>query len=268
MPLLHLIILAIIQGVTEFLPVSSSAHLILFPALTGTTDQGPVIDVAVHLGTLLAVMLYFHGEVRKIFFGASHLLKGRATQPEARFALYLIYATLPAIAVGFMLKLSGVSGAMRENVVLIGWAMLGFGLLLWWADRRPKSLKTVSDFNRGDALKLGLWQALALIPGTSRSGITITGALLAGYSRHEAARLSMLMSIPVILAATALASLDLIAEGAATRLRDAALAAAFAAFSAFIALGLMMRLLRSISFTPYVIYRMVFGAGLILWASL
>ena len=87
MPLLHLIILAIIQGVTEFLPVSSSAHLILFPALTGTTDQGPVIDVAVHLGTLLAVMLYFHGEVRKIFFGASYLLKGRATQPEARFAL-------------------------------------------------------------------------------------------------------------------------------------------------------------------------------------
>ena len=268
MPLLHLIILAIIQGVTEFLPVSSSAHLILFPALTGTTDQGPVIDVAVHLGTLLAVMLYFHGEVRKIFFGASYLLKGRATQPEARFALYLIYATLPAIAVGLMLKLSGVSGAMRENVALIGWAMLGFGLLLWWADRRPKGLKTVSDFSRGDALKLGLWQALALIPGTSRSGITITGALLAGYSRHEAARLSMLMSIPVILAATALASLDLIAEGATTRLRDAALAAAFAAFSAFIALGLMMRLLRSISFTPYVIYRVVFGAGLILWASL
>ena len=268
MPLLHLIILAIIQGVTEFLPVSSSAHLILFPALTGTTDQGPVIDVAVHLGTLLAVMLYFHGEVRKIFFGANHLLKGRTMQPEARFALYLIYATLPAIAVGFMLKLSGVSGAMRENVALIGWAMLGFGLLLWWADRRPKSLKTVSDFSRGDALKLGLWQTLALIPGTSRSGITITGALLAGYSRHEAARLSMLMSIPVILAATALASLDLITEGATTRLRDAALAAAFAAFSAFIALGLMMRLLRSISFTPYVIYRVVFGASLILWASL
>ena len=268
MPLLHLIILAIIQGVTEFLPVSSSAHLILFPALTGTTDQGPIIDVAVHLGTLLAVMLYFHSDVRKIFFGAGHLLKGRTTQPEARFALYLIYATLPAIAVGFMLKLSGVSGAMRENVALIGWAMLGFGLLLWWADRRPKSLKTLSDFSQGDALKLGLWQALALIPGTSRSGITITGALLAGYSRHEAARLSMLMSIPVILAATALASLDLIAEGATTRLRDTALAAAFAAFSAFIALGLMMRLLRSISFTPYVIYRVVFGASLILWASL
>ena len=91
MPLLHLIILAIIQGVTEFLPVSSSAHLILFPALTGTTDQGPIIDVAVHLGTLLAVMLYFHSDVRKIFFGAGHLLKGRTTPPEARFALYLIY---------------------------------------------------------------------------------------------------------------------------------------------------------------------------------
>ena len=131
-----------------------------------------------------------------------------------------------------------------------------------------KTLKAVSDFSRGDALKLGLWQALALIPGTSRSGITITGALLAGYSRHEAARLSMLMSIPVILAATALASLDLIADEASAQLRDAALAAAFAAFSAFIALGLMMRLLRSISFTPYVIYRVVFGAGLILWASL
>ena len=116
MPLLHLIILAIIQGVTEFLPVSSSAHLILFPALTGTIDQGPIIDVAVHLGTLLAVMLYFHSDVRKIFFGAGHLLKGRTTPPEARFALYLIYATLPAIAVGLMLKLSGVSSAMRENV--------------------------------------------------------------------------------------------------------------------------------------------------------
>ena len=102
MPLLHLIILAIIQGVTEFLPVSSSAHLILFPALTGTTDQGPIIDVAVHLGTLLAVMLYFHSDVRKIFFGAGHLLKGRTTQPEARFALPIMALALSGAAMALV----------------------------------------------------------------------------------------------------------------------------------------------------------------------
>ncbi|MBT7907045.1 MAG: undecaprenyl-diphosphate phosphatase [Marinovum sp.] len=268
MPLLHLILLAIIQGVTEFLPISSSAHLILLPNLTNLQDQGQLIDVAVHLGTLVAVMTYFWRDMLRILNGLLELSRRKVNSADAQLALCLIVATVPAVLFGLGLKLTGFDLAMRDNVALIGWAMLGFGLLLWWADRTADRPKPAAEWSLRQAIILGLWQALALIPGTSRSGITITGARLMGYQRRDAARLSMLMSVPVILAAGGLSSLDVIGTVETSALGDAAIVAGFAAVSAFIALGLMMRLLKSINFTPYVIYRVILSVGLILWAYL
>ena len=265
MPLLHLFLIAVIQGLTEFLPVSSSGHLILLPELTGMADQGRVIDVAVHVGTLIAVITYFRRDVRKVLVGIPRLLQGDASDADARLALALGISTVPVVVVGLLLSLSGLADAMR-SVAVIGWAMLGFGLVLYWFDRRGADMKTSADWTLSDALVMGLWQVLALIPGTSRSGITITGARALGYGREGAARLAMLMSIPTILAAGTLSAIEVISNANAALARDGAIAAVFAFLSALLALTLMMRLLRSVSFTPYVIYRVCLGT-ILLWIA-
>ena len=264
MPLLHLILVALVQGVTEFLPVSSSGHLVLVPLFTGYDDQGLAIDVAVHVGTLFAVVAYFRREVALAAHGLLDLLARRAT-PGARLALGLVVATVPVVLAGLALKATGLDEAMR-SVAVIGWAMLVFGLVLWWADRMPER-RTDGAWSLRDALVMGLWQAIALIPGTSRSGIVITGARSLGYDRESAARLAMLMSIPTILAAGSLLGLEALTTPHGPGFwRDLGLAAVLSGVSAFAALALMMRLLRSVSFTPYVIYRVVLGIGLLAWA--
>ena len=266
MPLLHLILVALIQGITEFLPISSSGHLILLPKLTGLEDQGVAIDVAVHVGTLGAVVLYFRREVGVALGGLDDLLRGRWGTEAARLAGGLTIATIPVILFGGVLAVSGLQDALR-SVAVIGWTMLGFGIVLWIADRYGSAAKRGLGWSLRDAAAMGLAQALALIPGTSRSGITITAGRALGYAREDAARLSMLMSIPTILAAGALVGVDaLAAERDAGFWRDLALAAALAFLAALGALALMMRLLRSVSFTPYVIYRVAFGLALLLWA--
>lgn len=262
MSLFHLILVALIQGITEFLPVSSSGHLILLPALTGLEDQGQVIDVAVHVGTLGAVVLYFWRDVRDGLAGLPRALTGRLDTPGARLAMGLIVATIPTVIAGAVLHFTGLSSAMR-SIAVIGWTMLLFGLLLWWADRTGPQAKETTDWNLRDALLLGLWQAVALIPGTSRSGITITGARVMGYTRSDSARISMLMSIPTIIASGVLLGGEVAVSADAQAARDGAIAAGFAFVSALLALSLMMRLLRSVSFTPYVIYRVALGLVLL-----
>lgn len=262
MSLFHLILVALIQGITEFLPVSSSGHLILLPALTGLEDQGQVIDVAVHVGTLGAVVLYFWRDVRDGLAGLPRALTGRLDTPGARLAMGLIVATIPTVLAGAALHFTGLSDALR-SITVIGWTMLLFGLLLWWADRTGAQVKEATDWSLRDALILGLWQAVALIPGTSRSGITITGARAMGYTRSDGARISMLMSIPTIIASGVLLGGDVAVTSDAQAARDGAIAAAFAFVSALLALSLMMRLLRSVSFTPYVIYRLALGLVLL-----
>ena len=266
MPTFHLILLAIIQGITEFLPISSSAHLILFPSLTGADDQGPLIDVAVHLGTLIAVMFYFRAETKSVVTGTFGLAKGHLRNSNEFLALCLIIATIPAILFGLTIKLIRFDLMLRENVGLIGITMLAFGIVLWWADKKSPEIKKAEQWTLKEAMVLGLWQSLALIPGTSRSGITITGARLMGYSRVEAARLSMLMSVPVILAAASLRAVDALRVTNFMALCDGVIAAFFAAISAYIALSVMMNFAKRVSFTPYVIYRVLFGALLIWWA--
>ena len=264
MPLLHLILVALVQGITEFLPVSSSGHLVLVPMVTGYDDQGLAMDVAVHVGTLVAVIAYFRAEVGLAVLGVRDLLGQRPTA-GARLALGLAVATVPVIVLGLALQLSGLDEAMR-SVAVIGWAMMLFGLVLWWADRFPER-RTDAGWSLRDALVMGLWQAVALIPGTSRSGIVITGARALGYDRESAARLAMLMSIPTILAAGGLLGIEALSAPQPPGFwRDLALAAALSGLAAFAALALMMRLLRSVSFTPYVIYRIALGAGLLIYA--
>lgn len=263
MTLFHIFLVAVVQGITEFLPISSSGHLILLPGLTGMQDQGQVIDVAVHVGTLFAVILYFWADVRVALAGLPRLLTGRVDTPGARLAFLLLVATIPAVIFGLILKLTGLNDAMR-GITVIGWTMLLFGLLLYWADQTGTTEKTAADWGLGDAIRMGLWQAVALIPGTSRSGITITAARMLGYARHDAAKIAMLMSIPVIVASGTLLGIEVAATANAQAARDGAIAAVFAFVAALLALSLMMRMLRAVSFTPYVIYRVILG-GILLW---
>jgi len=262
MSLWHLILLALIQGITEFLPISSSGHLVLLPRLTGLDDQGVVLDVAVHVGTLGAVILYFRRDVGAALVGLPRLLTGRADTPGAKLALLLLVSTVPVSVAGAALYLTGLDDALRSTAV-IGWAMLIFGLVLYWADTTRPETRHGGDWTLRDALAMGAWQAVALIPGTSRSGITITAGRILGYDRESAARLAMLMSIPAIAASGLLTGADVLANADAATARDGAIAAAFAFVSALAALAAMMRLLRSVSFTPYVIYRVILGLVLL-----
>lgn len=266
MTLFHLFILAVIQGLTEFLPVSSSGHLILLPSLTGIADQGLALDVAVHVGTLFAVILYFWTDVRLALVGCGRLMTGRVDTKGARLAMLLIISTIPVIIAGLIIKITGLDVLLR-NTAIIGWAMLIFGVVLYWADMTGRQDKTDKDWTVKDAVIMSLAQMLALIPGTSRSGITITAARKLGYAREDAAKLSMLMSIPTIIASGVLLSKDAVNQGDWALMRDCTIAAIFAFFAALLALTLMMRLLRSVSFTPYVIYRIILGITLIVWAG-
>ena len=265
MSLFHLILVAVIQGITEFLPISSSGHLILVPKLTGLEDQGLLIDVAVHFGTLFAVVLFFWRDVRAALFGLGRLARGKIDTDGARLAWLLIIATIPVMVLGLIVQVTGLADAMR-SIAVIGWSMLVFGLVLYWADQTGGEAKTDADWTLKDAVLMGLWQAVALIPGTSRSGITITAARQLGYQREGGAKLSMLMSIPTILVAVGLLLLDILASGDYSRLPDAGFAAGLAFVSALASLSLMFRLMKSVSFTPYVIYRIVFGIILLVIA--
>ena len=261
----NLLLIALIQGITEFLPVSSSGHLILLPSLSGLDDQGQVIDVAAHVGTLLAVVLYFWSDVRMALGGTLRLLRGKIDTQGAFLALCLIIATVPVVVVGLILKITGLSDAMR-GIAVIGWAMIIFGVVLYWADQNGPTEKTAPQWSLKDAFYMGLWQAVALIPGTSRSGITITAGRMLGYTRTDSAKLAMLMSIPTIIASAALLGLDVISTGDTGELRDIGIVIGMSFAAALLALTLMMRLLKSVSFTPYVIYRIALGVAL-LWIA-
>ncbi len=264
MTLLHIIVLALVQGITEFLPISSSGHLILVPALTGWRDQGLVIDIAVHVGTLAAVMIYFRREVWSLARGFLSLFLGR-WDAEARLALNILIATPPVILAGLLLR-DYVGTDLRENITVIGWTTLGFGLLLYAGDRLGLRIRRVEHMTAGGAVIIGLFQMLAPVPGVSRAGVTMTAARFLGYERVEAARFSLLLSMPVIIGAGTVAGVELYGAGDVSLGFDAWLAMALAFVSALIAVALMMRWLRRASFTPFVIYRVCLGAGLLIWS--
>ncbi|HJM93470.1 MAG: undecaprenyl-diphosphate phosphatase [Alphaproteobacteria bacterium] len=263
MSLLHLIVVAVVQGLTEFLPISSSAHLILVPLAGDWPDQGPTIDIAVHLGTLGAVMLYFRQDVAAMVMGLVSLLLGRFN-PDTRLFLLIVAGTLPALAAGYILASQGFLELLRSPLI-IAWTTVLFGLLLWAVDRICLQINRMEQLGFGTVLLIGLAQILALIPGTSRSGITITAARALGFERADAARISLLLSMPIILAAACYAGLEVVQDGRLSLGLDALVAAALAFVTALSAVALMMRWLRHASYTPFVIYRLVLGAGLLYW---
>ncbi len=264
MPLLHLLILAAVQGITEFLPISSSGHLILtwqlFDSFGQAVEQAPanrlILDIAVHVGTLLAVCVYFWRDICAMLLGALRLCTGRIT-PGGRLLLYVGAATLPLIAAGVAIKTT-VALDLR-GVEVVAWATLGFGILLYIADRMGMLIRRMEHMGLGSALAIGLAQILALIPGTSRSGITMTAARFLGFERAEAARFSMLLAIPAILGAGLLAGLDLRDSGDLALRREAVVAAILAFVAALMAIAIMMQWLKRASFTPFVVYRILLG---------
>ena len=270
MPLLHILILALVQGITEFLPISSSGHLVLtwqaFDLagwqLPGQTEaQRLILDIAVHLGTLFAVLVYFRGDVGEMFTGAVKLTKGRLDR-GGRLFVYLVVATLPLVVAGFLLK-DLITTNLRDPVV-IAWATIGFGLLLYAGDRIGLTVKRLEHLRYASVAVIGLAQVLALIPGTSRSGITMTAARFCGFERTEAARFSLLLAVPAILGAATLAGYDLYRMQDLRLGLDAALAAAFAFAAALAAIAVMMSWLKKASFTPFVVYRVLLG-GILLY---
>jgi undecaprenyl-diphosphatase len=263
--LLHLVVLALVQGITEFLPISSSAHLILVPAVTGWPDQGLIVDVAAHVGTLAAVLVYFWRDVAMMIAGVVRLVGGRSTF-ESALVGKLIVATVPVVIAGFAVH--EYAGTLLRNVEVIAWATIGFGVLLYLADRIGMTLRRIEDLTVAQAVIVGLFQALALIPGTSRSGITMTAARLLGFERTDSARLSLLMSIPVIIAAGTLSGLDLYRAGSAELTSEALVAIGLSFVSALAAIAAMMAWLRRMTFTPFVVYRIVLGGLLLIWVYL
>lgn len=261
MTLLQLVVIALVQGVTEFLPVSSSGHLRLLALFGGWPDQGLAIDVAVHVGTLLAVVVYLRRECAAMAAGLLRLRAGLA-DPGVRMLAHLALATVPVVAAGGLAVLWFGSG-WRNSLPLIAWATLGFGVALHLADRLGAARRTLAEMGRASALAIGLAQMLALIPGASRAGVTITAARALGYGRRDAARFSMLLSIPAIAAAGALAAWELGAAADAA-LRAEALAAAGLAFAAALAaIAAMMGWLARATFTPFVVYRVLLGGALL-----
>lgn len=262
-PLLHIAILALVQGITEFLPISSSGHLILLPAIGGWSDQGLVIDIAVHVGTLGAVVLYFRNDVGRAVMGAIDLVRRRDTA-DRRLAINLVVATVPVVVFGYAATRAGVTAYWR-SVEVIAWTTLIFGIALFVADRVGMTIRRIEHMRPTGALALGLAQVLALVPGTSRAGIVVMAARALGYERGEAARFSMLLSIPTISAAGTLGALEIWASGDIRLGVDAALAAALAFASALMAIAVLMFWLRRQNFTPFVVYRLVLGAALLYW---
>lgn len=267
MALIQLVVIALVQGITEFLPISSSAHLVLVPVVTGWPDQGILVDVAVHIGTLGAVVAYFRADVAAMLRGGLSFFGLRASPAERRLALALIIGTIPVVIAGLALELLDALEAMRSAAV-IGWTSLIFGLVLYGADQHGALVKKMADMTLGRALLIGLAQVLALVPGTSRSGITMTAARALGFTRPEAARFSMVLSIPTIFAAGTLGIYEIAKRGDLRLQADALLAGGLAFVSALVAIALLMRWLQHASMTPFVVYRVVLGLGLLAWAYL
>ncbi|MCV6590252.1 MAG: undecaprenyl-diphosphate phosphatase [Marinobacterium sp.] len=257
---LQVVVLALIQGLTEFLPISSSAHLILPSQLLGWPDQGLAFDVGVHVGSLLAVMLYFRHEIVSLLTGWLNSLRGRQSA-EGTLAWLVILATIPAVVLGVML--SDIIKEYGRSILVIAGTTLIFGALLWWADSRRTEARQLEGIGWKDAMIIGLSQAVAMIPGTSRSGITITAALMLGFSRQAAARFSFLMSIPVIAGAGLLLGLDLADTGTQGQWQMIGAGLVLSAISAWTCIHLFLKALDRIGMMPFVIYRMLLGLVLL-----
>ena len=260
---LQTVVLAIIQGLTEFLPVSSSGHLVLVPTAFGWTDQGLTFDVAVHFGSLLAVAVYFRNDLKAMISAGTRLLGGKTGSPESRMALYIVIGTVPAAIAGLLLA-GWIEANLRSPLVIV-YTLAGYGVLMALADRFGKHQRDIADVGIKDAVIIGIAQALALVPGTSRSGITISAALILGLQRRDAARFSFLLSAPVILLATGYETSLLIIEGTQIAWAQLAIGASISAVVAYLSIDFFMRFVNAIGLLPFALYRLGL-AGVVLYA--
>ncbi|MEP0189555.1 MAG: undecaprenyl-diphosphate phosphatase [Erythrobacter sp.] len=278
MTFLQMLIIAIVQGITEFLPISSSGHLILVPVFTGAEDQGPMIDIAVHVGSLLAIIVYFFKDVTGLARGGFATI-GIGEAPEQRKLFWwIILGTIPAVILGLAIK-TGAFNALVSSLFgitiidddllasirftdLIAFNLIFYGILLGLADHFGKEEKTFEEMTWRDGLIVGLAQALALVPGTSRSGVTMTAARVLGFGRFEAARFSFLLSIPAVAGAGVLIIPDLL-EADAALLQEAIITGVMTFVAAFLTMAFLMNFLKRASMLIFVLYRIAMGVALL-----
>ncbi len=260
MDIFQIIVLALVQGLTEFLPISSSAHLILVPYLTDWPDQGLAFDVAVHVGTLSAVVIYFRREINKMFFAWLSSLRGKHTE-DSKLAWGVLIATIPVGLAGLLFK-DIISESLRTPLVIAVTTII-FGFLLWYADWSGKRQRDEHTMSWKDIIVIGCAQAIALIPGTSRSGITITAGLMLGLTAPAAARFSFLLSIPVIVLAGGVETLEYLEVASINDMNDLIIGALISAVSAYICIHFFLKLLDRIGMTPFVMYRLLLGIVLL-----
>lgn len=261
MLILQIVVLALIQGITEFLPISSSGHLLLVPVITGWPDQGVLTDVMVHMGSFLAVIVYFWRDCVNMLVGVIDLARGRVTA-WGKLAMLLILGTIPAVVVGVVLDKTGFMELVRHMPEVVAWNAIIFGILLYLCDRFGLSIRRMSDMTWAPALIIGVAQAVALVPGVSRSGITMTAARALGFERPESARFAFLLGIPAIAGAGVLKLGDAVSSG--ETITFGMLLTAILTF--FVALGtitVLMKLLRHMSFLPFAVYRVALGVILL-----
>ena len=259
----QIVVLALVQGLTEFLPISSSAHLILVPVLSDWPDQGLAFDVVMHLGTLTAVIWYFRKDVTRLTIDWTQSCVKKQTVGESRLAWIVILATIPVGAAGLLLN-DFVDDVLRSPIV-IAWATIGFGLLLGLSDYVGKNKIRYAEnkLSLKNGIMIGFAQAFALIPGTSRSGITMTAGLFAGLTRQGAARFSFLLSIPTILMAGGYKTLKLIQDGNGVDWLSLGIGYFLSAVSAYVCIHYFLKMLERIGMTPFVIYRVAQGTILL-----
>ncbi|MEZ5918452.1 MAG: undecaprenyl-diphosphate phosphatase [Alphaproteobacteria bacterium] len=261
----YLFTLALVQGLTEFLPVSSSGHLVLVHAAFGggrDWESHMLLDVAVHVGTLCSVLLYFRADVLAMLAGVRDWLAGRYDSKGARLNIHVLVSSIPVMVAGYILH--ALEPPWLLSVWIVAWTTLLFGIVLWIADLKGPVKKQQDDMGMRDALIIGCAQALALVPGTSRSGITMTAARFLGYSRTEAARYSLLLAIVAISGAGLLGGLDLVKQGDVKVTTDVLMTAFLSFVAGWVSISLMMKWLAHATFTIFAIYRVILGVGLLI----
>lgn len=262
MTLVQIIVLAIIQGLTEFLPVSSSAHLILGGKAFGWPDQGLVFDVATHLGTLFAVLVYFRHDLFSMVRAWLEPVRSAEDRQNRNMVIYLALASIPALLIGFLAR--DLVELYLRDIRIIAWTTIGFGLLLWVADVFGSKIREVGGMTMGSALLIGLAQVFALIPGASRSGVTITAGRMLGFSPEAAARFSFLLAIPIVAAAGGYGVMKVAIGDAPIDWGQFLLALSLSAVAGWVCIAAFLALLKRVGLMPFVVYRLSLGAVL-LW---
>lgn len=261
----QIVVLAIVQGLTEFLPISSSGHLVLVPEFFGWSDQGLAFDVAVHFGSLIAVLAFFRRDIAALIKGGLELTTGRMVTIESHMALGIALGTIPAALAGLLLA-DWIEAHLRSASVIV-FTLSGYAVLMFLADVYGRRSREISSLRLRDAVLIGCAQALALVPGTSRSGVTITAAMALGFERQDAARFSFLLAVPVILLASLFEFYEMVQGGAPVAWVELAVAAVISAVVAYISIDFFMRFVSRIGLVPFAIYRLLL-AGLIIYVLL